>query len=355
VNAWKHALKVGGLSLAILLVVLAVFSPRWWLMDEPRPGTFQWDRGLTYLAQVEAPFDQDIEPAMRWRPAPPLVAHTLGLSGPSAFVVPWLGVFGLTAYCLQLLWNRTGNGAYAVAATLTLATTSGWLAPLHWLGLNDAWVWLGLLVVAFSPSTWRIGLAVLLCTWCDERFIIGLPLAWTVRWGGKDPMNRRNLLTVAGALLPYVVVRLGFGGSPWAGETERHFIASHLLMSREWIGFAPLGWWMGLRAAWVPLVYELTQVTARARLGLLAVLAATAGVTVVLAADLSRSAAIVLPVAMAGLIRHGTQTPATVATRHARWLALIGLLLPAVHVVARKLDPVENIAIELLRWWALTR
>lgn len=176
------ALIVAG---CVLLSIL-FFAPRLWLMREHVPGSFQWDRGHTYLQQCEQPLRRDIETAMQWRLLPPLVAHYLGLQGLVPLVLPWLGVLALLGYVAVLHTRRLPNVQFVFGGTLLVATTSGVLVPLGWLGINDAWVWLGLLAVAFGQVRWAIPTACLLCPWVDERFLIGLPLAWVIRCLDKD-------------------------------------------------------------------------------------------------------------------------------------------------------------------------
>ncbi|MBB5751523.1 hypothetical protein [Prosthecomicrobium pneumaticum] len=329
-------------------LVLLLQAPRLWVMTDYRPGTFQWDRAQTFLLQVSEPFRSDIEAAMRWRLLPPLVGHYLQLPGYWPFVIPWIGLFCLLAYVGRLLWERHASAAYVFGGVLLVATTSAAIVPLHWYGINDAWVWLALLVVAFDRSRAAVLAAVLLAPWVDERFIIGLPLAWLVR--GSRTENRllgRDLWLLA-PLLVYAAIRGGltfFG----AGTTvERAFMADSLRMAAGWVGLTPLGWWFGLRAAWFPLGAAVADQRPTSRVLFVCVMLATYGLTTITAADISRSSAIVLPVVVLGMLgfpaRFGPK-----AGRVLLWTGIAGILLPMAHIVGRKIDPVENIAIEIMR------
>jgi hypothetical protein len=118
---------------------------------------------------------------MLWRVLPPLVCHHTGLTAKAPLAVPLIGVLVLPSYVAVFLRRRETNARFVFGGTLLVTTTSAVLVPLHWFGMNDAWVWLGLLAVAFGRSSWAIPLACVLCPWIDERFIIGFPLAWCVR------------------------------------------------------------------------------------------------------------------------------------------------------------------------------
>jgi hypothetical protein len=79
-----------------------------------------------------------------------------------------------------------------------------------------------------------------------------------------------------------------------------------------------------------------------------ALLAVTAGASVALAADLSRSAAIACPVMLLGCVLLCRRWPAH-APRLALALCITNLLIPTAHVISTKLDPVSPLPVELLR------
>lgn len=344
ISPWQIAVILSG----SLLLSILFFSPRLWLMQDIVPGSNQWSRGLTYLQQCADPFRQDVEPAMQWRLLPPWLAHALHLPGKSPLVLPWLGVAALLGYVAVLHARRLSDIRYVLGGTILVGTTSAVLVPVGWLGINDAWVWLGLLAVAFGRSRWCGPVACLLCPWIDERFIIGLPLAWFVRCMDRnEPVFCRRTL-VAGWLLPYVVCRLAFGGNPMGNNGSSRFLATQLPTVFVLLPLAPLGWWMGLRVGWFGLAYAFNDLTPRHRWGAAILGGATLVLMLLLASDISRSAAILLPAVLLGGFILARRLP----DRAPRILLVAGvanLLIPAAHVVLTRIDPIHPLPVELIR------
>jgi hypothetical protein len=150
------------------------------------------------------------------------------------------------------------------------------------------------------------------------------------------------------SLAPYLIIRLSLGGNPITADIERSFLANQFIQVFDRASLVPLGWWMGLRAAWAPIIYAFAGLTNGSRILLIVGTMATATMMVWPAHDLSRSIAIITPVAVLGILMLLRRHPA-MAPRIVFWLGVLGLLLPPVHVVRRELDPVENIVIEVLR------
>ncbi len=336
---------IAGIS---LLLSILFFAPRLWLMRDYVPGSFQWDRGHTYLLQCEQPFRRDIEPAMLWRLLPPLVAHTLGLHGRLPLVLPWLGVLVLTGYVAVLHARRLPDARFVFGGTLLFATTSAVLVPVGWLGMNDAWVWLGLLAVAFGRARWAVPVACLLCPWVDERFIIGLPLAWVVRCLDRDaPFFSRAMLSALW-LLPYAGIRLGWGGNPVTDIASSGFLGYQLRAGLLLAPLAPLGWWMGLRTGWLGVAYAGNSLGTGRRLLPGLVLGGTLLVMLLLASDLSRSTAIVLPAMLLGGFALARRAPEQAP------LVLLcaggaNLFIPAAHVVYTHIDLINPLPLEIIR------
>ena len=189
---------------------------------------------------------------MLWRLLPPLLAHALHLPGMTPLVLPWLGLLAAACYVATLLRRRLNDARFVFGGTLLFATTSAVLVPVSWLGMNDPWVWLGLLAVAFGRAAWAAPLACLLCPWIDERFIIGFPLAWLIaRLDRGEHLFGRPVLTALW-LLPYAAVRLTLARhDPATSEITSAFIHQHVTQNIRLLPLVPLGWWMGLRIAWV--------------------------------------------------------------------------------------------------------
>jgi hypothetical protein len=344
-SLWHHPGAVAGVCLALSMLC---FAPRLWLMTEYLPGTFQWDRAHTYLLQCEHPLRRDVEAAMLWRLLPPLVAHAAHLPGKTPLALPWLGVFACTAYVAVLFRRRLPDPRYVYGGTLLFATTSAVLVPVGWFGINDAWIWLGLLAVSFGESAWALPLATLLCPWVDERFIIGFPLAWLVRCLDRDdpPWSRAALQGLW--LMPYVAIRLALGGNPAGGGASTSFLHAQLSTTAVIAPFAPLAWWMALRAGWAAVALGFWSLPIARRWLAGVVVGITLLVMLGLASDMSRSAAILTPTVLWGCFVLARRFPAQ-APRVLLAAGLINLLLPAVHVVHTKIDLINPLPLELFR------
>ncbi len=338
------------ITAACLALSVTFFAPRLWLMRHYVKGSFQWDRAHTFLLQCEEPLRRDIEPAMQWRLLPPVVCHALHLPGNVPLALPWLGIIAVTGYVAVLLRRRLDDWQFVAGGSLLFATTSAVLVPVGWLGMNDAWVWLGLLVVAFGQARWALPLACLLCPWIDERFLIGFPLAWLVARhdrgiGWSWPATREALW-----LLPYAGLRLWLGRhDAVASEATQHYLTDRIQQTILLVPLAPLGWWMGLRAAWATVAYASWTTPSGQRLLGAATLLATLAASLALASDLSRSVAIITPVVLLGCFRFARQFPAA-APRVLLVLGLANLLIPAAHMTYVHIDPINPLPIELFRW-----
>ena len=342
--------RIAVITAVSLVLSVMFFAPRLWLMHHYVKGSFQWDRAQTFLQQCEKPLRRDIEPAMQWRLLPPLTCHALGLPGNTPLALPWLGIVAATAYAAVLFRRRLDDWRFVAGGTLLFATTSAVLVPVGWLGMNDAWVWLGLLAVAFGRARWAAPLACLLCPWIDERFIIGFPLAWLVCRFERDtgwnwPATRDALW-----LLPYAALRLWMARQDdVANEATHQFLADHLRQTVLLVPLVPLGWWMGLRAGWLAVAYAGWTAPPGLRLLGTITLAATAGISVVLAADLSRSIAIIMPAVFLGCFEFARRSPAS-APRDLLLLGVTNLLIPAAHLTYTHIDPINVLPIEILRF-----
>jgi len=293
------------------------------------------------LAQVANPFRPDVESVMRWRLLPPILAHYLGLRGYWSFVIPWLGVVAFILYAACVFRRYSSDPRFVFGATLVIATTSAVVAPVGWLGLNDAWVWLGLLVLAMEERTWPVIIACLLCPWVDERFILGAPLAWTAgRLSRGEPLIDPRLGLIAVSLLPYAVVRLALSTvfGIWTERTRFAFASKELLIIFR---TAHMGWWMAYRAAWAPIVLLLVK-AAQPRV-MTAVFVVTALITAFLSYDQTRSAAIVVPALVAALPMLLRQWPET-APKAILALGIVNLLIPM-----QNYYDVNNLGFELYR------
>ena len=314
-------------------------------MTKPNPGTYQWDRAATYLKQCEDPFRRDVEAAMLWRILPPLASKALGLRSHAPLLIPWIGLALLAWYAALTLGRVCNQAGFVCGGKLLVTTSSGGLVPFHWLGLNDAWVWLALLAVSFGKARWALPLASLLAPWVDERFIIGLPLALVVRTHDcSETLRWKSAAVPLLWLAPYVAIRLGLSFNPTVSRATTGFLTSHVRQVAVILPLAPIGWWMGLRIGWLPAAYALRH----QRWPLRTVVFATAAASLTLAADISRSIAILLPLVVLGIREYSREHPEE-APRKMPLLGTVALVIPAAHVVYTKIYPISPLPIELFR------
>ena len=360
-STWRDAVDSVAASLGVIAVTLLLFAPHLWALAEPTPGSYEWDRALGFLQQCSNPWDPDVEAALRWRLLPPTIAYWLGLTGKYALVMAWLGVVTLLA---QIHWilRRLAVAPRARFATLFLVAGSGGvLTSMHWLGINDGWYLVGVAAVTLGRSWRSLVVPCLLCIWVDERFVVALPLAVICRTvrsaepGSADSVagfSRRLTAVIwpcALALLPYGIVRisLSVGDDDLSNGWFLRTIANDFV---NWLCYAPLGWWMGLRAAWFPLFTGLRDVAlARGRLPAAVCFAAvcvTLGSSIVLASDISRTTILLLPAVLCGAI----SLSLTVRGEQCLALAAVAnLLLPAMHVSGTSAEPIYWFPVELWR------
>lgn len=189
--------------------------------------------------------------------------------------------------------------------------------------------------------------ALLLCPWVDERFLIALPLTLLVRGHILDGKTIWKHYSLMSWILPYVVIRSIHLANGDASVVSA-FLSGQLGVLAGLAPFAPLGWWMALRGGWVAVGYAVTlggwRIATATTLTLLICFA--------LASDISRSAAVLTPLLLAGCIEWNRRHPADSAT-HVWRLAWLNLLLPAAHVVHDKIDLISPLPVELLRLWRI--
>lgn len=338
-HGWAQPVVIAALALILSLIV---FSPSFTKIRDQHPESFQWARGNSFLLQCQEPFRSDIEPALRWRVLPAWVAHHAGLQGRLALALPVAGVLALAVYVAALSGRRLSSPRAIAATTILIVSSSAVLVPMHWLGINDAWAWLGLLCVTFGNSAVARGAALLLAPWVDERFLIALPLALLVRDLDR-PGRWRQEAALLLLLLPYVGIRIGSGMATSSGSADINFLRVHLGDAPMLLAAAPLGWWMAWRLGWIPVANVVRLAPLRIGLPLLATLL----LGTVLAWDLSRTAAMLLPVTILGCWKLARGSPQ--GETHLTWIALGNLLVPAAHVVGPWIEPIRPAVVELVR------
>lgn len=344
-----------GIALLALLVSLFFHSPRLWVFQQAMPGSTYWDRGLQFMTQCDTPLGQPLsDAALTWRVAPALLAKALGLHGKAALIVPWLGLLVMLTLCARLMLHRTGDRLLATLTVMLVATTNATLTVTGWLGLNDAWYVSALLAVAFLPGWWAVALASLVGPWIDERFLFALPLALYVRSRalGAGWKQMHSLFAVGLGLGFYVAARfLNLLQLPTAGTagllqySVRHF--------HEWLPWTGLGWFMGLRAAWVPVVVAIGGGCERKDLPAAWWPAALAlsplCLITLLASDTGRAPAMLLPLVLLGTERLLAMRGQADTRRFVGWLLAANLLMPAMHVTYQSGDLINMLPVEIGR------
>ena len=111
---------------------------------------------------------------------------------------------------------------------------------------------------------------------------------------------------------------------------------------------APLGWWMGLRAGWLGVGYAAFTIPGERRLAAGLVLGVTLAISLLLASDISRSAAIVSPVFVLGAFALARRNPDR-APLILLGTACANLVIPAAHVILTKIDPINPLPVEIFR------
>ena len=151
-----------------------------------------------------------------------------------------------------------------------------------------------------------------------------------------------NSLAIDGSLINQTVVVTDLSNREFLESVTREFVI--------WMPYAPLAWWMGLRAAWVPLfsgLQDVFRICGRPAAILVALISLLVLATsLVLAEDMSRTAILLLPGVLAGAISLARNRQGEHILVGA---ALANLLLPAMHVVSTSAEPVHFLPLELWR------
>ncbi|HTX64897.1 MAG TPA: hypothetical protein VMD31_03935 [Opitutaceae bacterium] len=283
--------------------------------------------------------------ALRWRLLPPTVGHLLRLKPAGYFALPLLGAAILLALAAGIVHRETRSVGWSALTGALLCTASWFFVATGWLGQFDVFYLLGLVAIVFAPSLLAVGAACALGPWCDERFLLILPACLCLRWARSGPGAWRRLLAVvAVGLAPYVLLRL------WAAAQGDASMGRQLALQgtefRDYLRNVPDGWWMGFRLGWVLIgVGVAAAFTALPRAGrVLLILGLVGGVGAigVLAWDVSRSIAALLPFLVFGVIALHRRWPRA-GWRILAVAAALNFILPAKHVVETHRIPIRSI------------
>jgi hypothetical protein len=344
-----------------MLLILWQFSPRYVLWPSVKIPTFNREpdthRAFDTILQLYDPFkkiENSSNRVIEWRLLFPVIFHYLGLPVTLFLAMPWVGCLLVLWYIIKLVWDRTHDLVVSIAGTLLLGTTSWFFTSTAWLTYFDSWYVLGGLILAFSRSWKLVLLAALLTPWIDERIVFMIPACLAARaaihWndtGRVMPDREQWRILIAGAVPLFCYTLIRIAAVVWFDKGSSEYVAS--IESRIYpAGPLANGVWMGLRLAWLPVLALPVVVAARSRALAIAAAGATAFcviVALILAADVSRSMSILLPVALAGLLImsrfHSNARPLVLA------LAAGNLLLPAAHVVSSFRVPIFDARYEI--------
>jgi hypothetical protein len=316
------------------------------------------------LKQLDNPFVKISDPgnvAIQRRLLLPIVGHYLHLPLWLFLAIPHVGCVVLLAYMAHLVRREGGGWLWALLAAVLLGTGSWFFVSTGWLTYADSWSMLGMLLVMCSPSRAVVAVTCVLEPFIDERFVLGLPLVFVLRqvyWGRfRDVIDRQTLrqcLRDAGWIIsctaPYLVlwmIDLRSGGASSGSYLQSRWRELENLPPPVYRLF--FGTWMGLRCGWALVValVALLLVHGRSRAAVIwalivaLVIALTIGMSLVIAADTARSASMLWPAAVVGLLVMIRMRPIWV--RYALpALVAANLLLPASNVIMFFSWPVRN-------------
>jgi|694.fasta_scaffold00833_20 hypothetical protein len=347
------------LALAViiaLLLSLFFFSPRFILWDLSRIGTFEADRANSFLQQIENPWGLKVESALRWRLLLPIFCHFLNIRGWFALSLSWLGVIVLLGQTAWIILRTTNNRWLSLTGCILVATTSAVVVSTNWLGMNDAWYLIGLMAVAFARNPRWLMFAILVSPWFDEKFLIALPLAIVTRWHqvfqekSQKSLLELLILTIIG-LVPYIGIRF-FTTMLQGDAVSSTFVQNGFINFLTWLPWAPLGWWMAFRLGWIFLIvaFWLLLRTGGGQYLLvnLGLFISSALLITILAADMSRSAAMVLPLIVWGW--NDAPRDSIWVKPNIRNLIVFGnLLIPCMHVTYTKVSLISTLPLEIFR------
>jgi hypothetical protein len=339
-----------------ILLSLFFFSPRFINWDLSRAGSFEVSRAISFLQQVNNPWDSSIESALKWRLLIPNTAHFTGIRGWAALSISWIGVVVLLAQTTWIILNITRDRWLAITGCVLVSSSSAVVVSTGWLGINDAWYLSGLMTVAFVKNPlWLLG-SCLISPWLDEKFLIALPLAILTRWHQDIQSNTRDALfklmsLITCGVIPYITTRI-FVTFFYSDASSTSFVKSVLTGFTTWLPWVHLGWWMAFRLGWIFIVisFWLILIVGGLRYLLIALflfLSSSLAITI-LAADMSRSAAMVLPL----LVWGWSNAPSNTIFGNANMrniIVLSNLLIPCMHVTYDKASLISTLPLEIFR------
>jgi len=286
---------------------------------------------------------------MRWRFVPQVFIYAVGRDHLLALALPWFGALVLAVYVLRTLRERGYDPYTAILLGTALLSSAPIFVSTGWLSFNDAWVALGAMALAFSRGRAVVIISCAICPFIDERFIFAIPGALLIRYYPFTEVRWAGIaLRMMAAIAPFLICRaiglaLGRGG-------PSEFLLSTVKSSTSYLWVAPLALWMAFRFAYIPAIQRAQSEFSPHRAAVIVLICASLAPVVVgftLASDTMRTASILFPLCLWGMLG-----PTLIERKWALWLALGNLVVPAAHVTATKIVPINSALIEL---WRLLR
>lgn len=338
-----------------------VIQPTRWdaveVLSRPEINRWQFVR-----MQLEDPFveiQSVSNKVIEWRLLFPLMAYATGMRPEVYAWLPVLGAFLCLSWLAWLLRRETASPWLSFLGTALFATGSWHFVAVGWLGYFDGWFMLALLLTAFSRSRHVLLVTALLAPWVDERFILALPMVLGLRFlflKGWEPEQRKPLLKDAVCVLTpaiaYLVLRLAvlvFGSDGHSGFMLEGMLA--VIGGDQW----PLvlwGLWEGLRAGFILLgaclFWSYRDAPRWAFFTFLGLVALSTLVSMTIAGDTARSASVLWPLAVAGILMLAREQKPLALWFCGGTLAA-NLLLPAYLVFLVDQRPIRSLTEELDR------
>jgi tetratricopeptide (TPR) repeat protein len=352
-----------GIGLAALILICCFFCPRFFFwpaleIPEARDGP-ELNRAYDTLRQLDDPFVRIENPnnsVIQWRLLMPMLAHYTHMPWWCFLALPAVGCVIVLAVIARMVHTTSGSWAKASMAAVILGACPWLFVSTGWLAYFDSWLVLAMIAGSFARSRRALFLAFFLGLWVDERIVVAAPVCLLVRllylrWEGPQRWKQTlyDGLTIAATIAPYVAIRLLLIAGK--DKSSAGYIATTIIGLRQvhWTRFVR-GLWSGYRLAWSLIIAACAIAwTRRGRAaGALAIVlvALTAGVSLVIAADLSRSLQVLIPLALLGLVWLWKFAP-RLSRVALPALLLAQLLLPAEHVVATFISPIKSLPMVL--------
>jgi tetratricopeptide (TPR) repeat protein len=348
----------------VFLITLAFFSPRfvYWptvFIDQfPFPET---NRAYSILKQLENPLvaiseytNKIVERQILF----PVIGYLLKLP-PTVFLsIPFIGCFLALGCAARLFYEELDDKRLTPLLLMMFSSTSWFFVSTGWLAYFDSWYVLGLVLIAFQKSRLSICLCCLILPLGCSRFILGLPLALTVRALRLNYLERENLHDfVKDIVLSFVCILPALSSHLLSTFSNNASVSADglrgFLTFQRFLEFRQEcieGAWHGLKLSWIGVVYFVycywsrNQIVKNAFVIFIMVL--TLWIATSITGDPSRTMGLFSPALVAGLLcfaknPHKHKKSLIIA------LVLLNFLLPAAHVVIIFEVPIFSVMTEI--------